>query len=181
MRMVGSTHRDSQSAVLRAGGAQGACISLGWGAQAGRVQSSSPCLLPQHLYPVLRGHALSGPAAPQLCAQHPHHDQRHCHHDDLPGRALQVPLLQGEPVCLLPACQASGPLMQQPWLSCLRASHAAALAFMPQGLSCSSPGFHASGPLMQQPWISCFRASYKATLAFMPQGLLCSSPGFFFF
>lgn len=141
MRMVGSTHQDSQSAVLRAGGAQGTCISLGWGAQAGRVQRSSPCLLPQHLYPVLRGHALSGPAPPQLRAQHPHHDQRHCHHDDLPGCALQVPLLQGEPVCLLPACQASGPLMQQPWISCFRASYKATLDFMPQGLLRCSPRF----------------------------------------
>ena len=74
--------------------------------------------------------------------------------------------VSGEPVCLLPACQASGPLMQQPWLSCLRASHAAALAFMLQGLSCSSPGFHASGLLTKQPWLSCLRASYAAALDF---------------
>ena len=59
--------------------------------------------------------------------------------------------VSGEPVCLLPACQASGPLMQQPWLSCFRASHAAALDFMLQGFLQSNPGFHASGPLMQQP------------------------------
>lgn len=97
--------------------------SAGWGTQgAGRgTLALDRCLLPQHLHAVHRGHALRGPAPPQLRAQHPHHDQRHCRHDHLPGRALQVPLLQGERRPPAPPRLASTPhhlLGSQPPLAC---------------------------------------------------------------
>lgn len=75
----------------------------------------TPRLPPQHLHAIHRGHALGGPAPPQLRAQHPHHDQRHRGHDHLPGCALQVPLLQGEPgPARRPPARPALPLMQQP-------------------------------------------------------------------
>lgn len=60
--MVGSTHQGSQSAVLRAGGAQDACISLlGVSRPGAEFQPLSPSASTR---PSLRT-PLSGPAAPQ--------------------------------------------------------------------------------------------------------------------
>lgn len=72
---------------------------------------TEPWPSPQHLHALHRRHALGGPAPAQLRAQHPHHAQCHRGHDHLPGRALQVPLLQGEPPAARPPTAPSRDLL----------------------------------------------------------------------
>lgn len=56
---------------------------------------------PQDLHAVHGEHLLRWPPPPQLRPEHHHHDQRHRGHDHLPGRPVQVSLLQGELLLLL--------------------------------------------------------------------------------